>query len=522
MMYRIIPLLCLLFLFNSKGFSQDSTAVKYAQIITKEVVSDYLHVLASDSLEGREAGTAGQKKAANYIRAKFTEFGLLPIVQTDSGKSYFQQFELTKRAWDKVFIQVGGKKKKFLEDFYAYGDLEFPEPEKLEIVFGGYGIDSRNYSDYENIDVSGKGVIVFMGEPVINDTSLVTGTTELSEWAFDWRKKASEAKSKGAKAVFVVVGKSYSEFEVKLSSLKHHLSKPMLSFTYKERGGSAFFVPAKLAAEMLKTDESKLLEAKNNLAANQSHSFSSAKVKVLVSLKKESFTTENVLGYLEGNSLKDEVIVITAHYDHLGVEGEHIYYGADDDGSGTSAVIALAKAFAEAAENGFKPERSILFMPVTAEEKGLLGSEYYSDNPEIPLEQTVANLNIDMIGRIDKAHDHPDYVYLIGSDRLSSTLHKVSQEAASVYMPEIELDYTFNRKDDPNRFYYRSDHYNFARNNIPVIFFFNGVHEDYHQPTDTVDKINFEKVANITRLIFFTAWELANLESPIEVDVEQE
>ena len=219
---------------------------------------------------------------------------------------------------------------------------------------------------------------------------------------------------------------------------------------------------------------------------------------------------ENIIGYIEGTDLKDELLVITAHYDHLGTkEDSLIYNGADDNGSGTSSIMEIAQAFMLAKKEGNGPRRSVLIMPVSGEEKGLLGSKYYADNPIYPLENTIANLNVDMIGRIDDYHDNPDYVYLIGSDRLSTELHQISEDVNKQNI-NLELDYKFNEEDDPNRYYYRSDHYNFAKNNIPVIFYFNGVHADYHKTTDTVDKIHFGKIQKISRYIFLTAWELAN------------
>jgi Zn-dependent M28 family amino/carboxypeptidase len=157
-------------------------------------------------------------------------------------------------------------------------------------------------------------------------------------------------------------------------------------------------------------------------------------------------------------------------------------------------------------------------MTVSGEEKGLLGSSYYSEHPEFPLKNTVCDLNIDMIGRRDEKHkDNPDYIYLIGSDKLSSQLHAISENANKTYS-NLELDYTYNDEKDKNRFYYRSDHYNFAKKGIPVIFYFNGVHADYHKETDEVEKIEFSKMEKITRLVFFTAWELANRNERIIVD----
>ena len=226
---------------------------------------------------------------------------------------------------------------------------------------------------------------------------------------------------------------------------------------------------------------------------------------------------ENIIGFIEGTDLKDEIIIITAHYDHLGIKDTLIYNGADDNGSGTVAIMEIAQAFMIAKKEGNGPRRSVLIMPVSGEEKGLLGSKYYTDNPIYPLENTVANLNVDMIGRIDNYHDNPDYIYLIGSDRLSTELHQISEEVNDKYI-NLDLDYKYNDKDDPNRYYYRSDHYNFAKNNIPVIFYFNGVHADYHKASDTVEKIHFPKIEKISRYIFLTAWELANRDKRLKLN----
>lgn len=229
--------------------------------------------------------------------------------------------------------------------------------------------------------------------------------------------------------------------------------------------------------------------------------------------------SENVVAFIKGSEKPEEIVVISAHYDHLGMNEEgDVYNGADDDGSGTVAVMAIAEAFQKAVEDGNGPKRSILFLHVTGEEKGLLGSKYYVNFPIFPLENTVSNLNIDMIGRSDEAHENdPNYVYLIGSDKLSKELHNLSEEMNHKFT-KLNLDYTYNLDSDPNRFYYRSDHYNFAKNNIPVIFYFNGTHENYHRISDTPDKINYELLAKRTQLVFYTAWEIVNRENRITVD----
>ncbi|MGB1041077.1 MAG: M28 family peptidase, partial [Flavobacteriales bacterium] len=233
----------------------------------------------------------------------------------------------------------------------------------------------------------------------------------------------------------------------------------------------------------------------------------------------EEITSTNVLGFIEGTDpeLKKEVIIITAHYDHLGIKDGLVYNGADDDGTGTVALLEIAEAFQKAKNEGNGVKRSILIMPVSGEEKGLLGSSYYSDNPIYPIANTVVDLNIDMIGRLDENHKKPDYVYLIGADKISKELHDISEATNETYIG-LNLDYTFNDENDPNRFYYRSDHYNFAKKGIPVIFYFSGVHEDYHKATDEIDKIMFDKVETITRLVFHTAWEIANKKERLKID----
>lgn len=227
--------------------------------------------------------------------------------------------------------------------------------------------------------------------------------------------------------------------------------------------------------------------------------------------------SENILAFIPGSEKPDEVIVVSAHYDHVGIKNGVIYNGADDDGSGTVAVMEIAKAFQSAKKAGHGPKRSVLFLHVTGEEHGLLGSKYYAEHPVFPLANTVVNLNIDMIGRCDPDNCGKNYVYVIGSDMLSTDLKKINEEANKNYT-QMQLNYKYDDPNDTQRLYYRSDHYNFAKNGIPVAFYFDGIHEDYHQPSDDPDKIDYKALKLRTELIFATAWELANRESRIVVD----
>ncbi|WP_431136893.1 M28 family metallopeptidase [Psychroserpens mesophilus] len=231
-------------------------------------------------------------------------------------------------------------------------------------------------------------------------------------------------------------------------------------------------------------------------------------------------SSPNVIAYIKGSEYPDEILIISGHSDHEGYTEDEIYNGADDNGSGTAAILEMAQAFKKAENDGFAPKRSIVFLHLTGEEVDLTGSRYYTQHPVFPLHNTIANLNIDMIGRIDDAHeDNPNYIYIIGSDRLSTELHYIS-ESANDHFTKLELDYRLNSDSDPNQYYSRSDHYNFAQHGVPVIFYFNGTHDDYHEPTDTAEKINYLLLQKRTKLIFTTAWYIANNEKRIEVDLD--
>jgi Zn-dependent M28 family amino/carboxypeptidase len=230
--------------------------------------------------------------------------------------------------------------------------------------------------------------------------------------------------------------------------------------------------------------------------------------------------SENIWAFIPGAEKPEEVLIISAHYDHIGTKNGEVYNGADDDGSGTVALVEIAKAFAEAKKQGFPPKRSIMFLHLTGEEHGLHGSRYYSENPLFPHANVVADINIDMVGRRDDLNGHKEdgkYVYVVGSDRLSSELHAINEEMNAKYVG-LKLDYKYNDRKDPERIYFRSDHYNFAKKGIPSIFFYNGGHEDYHGANDTADKIEYDLLALRTKLAFALSWELVNRAEKIKVD----
>ena len=513
-----ILLIAALFTISISTWGQ--TRKDYAETITADGIKQHLMILASDEYEGRETGKPGQKKAAKYISNHFKEIGLEGPIN-GSENPYYQPVPLTQTRWGDFYVKSkSGKSYKWMEDFYQIGDFSIAE-QKLEIVFAGYGIDGDNYSDYKGLDVKGKAVVL------INDKASKSIATKVNDQKIVDKNaspydKLKTAISKGAILV-IMISNNDKEVTGTISRYGKYITSPKLRFgdqKPKDRGGIVAL--KSMTSEIVGIKEKKLDKLIKKYKSGASlPKFSSG---TMLTIKAEKISdplpTENVLGFLEGTDLRDEVLVVTAHYDHIGInEKGEINNGADDDGSGTSTLLEIAEAFAKAKAAGNGPRRSILFMTVTGEEKGLLGSEYYSDHPIYPIESTVTNLNIDMIGRIDKEHkDKPNYVYIIGSDMLSSDLHTLSESVQATHASDIKLDYRYNDKDDPNRFYYRSDHYNFAKHDIPVIFYFTGVHEDYHKPTDTPDKIMYTKTARIAKLIFHTAWELANSDDRVMVD----
>ncbi|MFT6183056.1 MAG: hypothetical protein ACJAU0_000421 [Flavobacteriales bacterium] len=498
---------------------QDSLAMRYGKTITPGELKEHLYILADDKFEGRETGKEGQKMAADYIANYFSTLGVEPL----EGGSYFQSFPLKSERTVKAQITIGDVVLDYMDDFYFFPGFD-ANTISGDAMFLGYGIESEYYNDYENVDVKDKIVFILPGEPINKDgISLVTRESGLSEWSGDWRVKREAAQKKGARAL-IILNEDYDQY---LGRVKYWLENPGMRLDMereeKEEVLPTLFIKSSGMDRLFKEGKAgRIAKLKRKIIGKKAPVSKSLRKPVVINIKRElkEYTSENVLCYIPGADplLKDELVVITAHYDHIGVQGGDINNGADDDGSGTVTVMEIAEAFKIASNEGNGPRRSVLIMTVSGEEKGLLGSEWYVTHPVFPLKQTVANLNVDMVGRKDAEHDDGEYIYLIGSDKLSTELHTISENANATYT-NLALDYTYNDPQDPNRFYYRSDHYNFAKNNIPVIFYFSGVHEDYHQPTDTPDKIMYEKTAKIGQLIFYTAWDLANRDQRIVVDV---
>lgn len=493
--------------------------VRYASGISASTLRNHLRILASDSMEGRETGQKGMEMAAAYISKYLRNLGLQSA--SPSG-DYFQNVAFTFSKWTESSIYVNGIRFRLLWDYITLPEVNenIPNIAGKEVIFLGYGIDDSQYSDYKKTDVTGKIIMINKGEPLDkNGNSVISGSNQPSSWANDMNRKLLLAKSKGAALVLIIE----DDIKKMLEDNRRKLLSPNLQLgNFKDQSvltANHVYISSTIAKAIIGENEKKIIKAREKISKGKPVSVSLS-TDFVINMAKSVNVLEgkNVIGFVKGSVKPEEFVIVSAHYDHLGKRGDDVYNGADDNASGTATLMELAQSCQQAVMEGNGPERSIVFIWFCGEEKGLLGSQYYSENPVFPLDKTIADINVDMVGRIDdKYKDNPDYIYIIGSDRLSSDLHRINESVNQKYT-QLTLDYTYNSETDPNNYYYRSDHYNFAKKGIPSIFYFNGTHEDYHRTTDDVDKINFDKMANVAKLIFHTLWELANRPERIVVD----
>lgn len=505
-MMKKLLLFCLPFAATMAMAQTTDDAAKYAALITKEGLKEKLTIVASAEMEGREIATPGQKKAAAYIEAQFKKFGLKP----GNGDSYQQLYPVYQDILNDKKLSVNGRTFTWDQDYFFSPSITTGTWTYNKIVFVGYGIvdSAKGINDYAGLDVKGKIVLVLDG----GTAAPVPGAGGRGGFGGPAMAKMNNARKNGAVGYILVS----QDFPRKMPTpLKGRMSTIMpaastnsfLTATISDEVASA------LLGRTSKIAFAKLIEEPKGVYSSE---FTIAAAKTT-----ETLESSNVIGILPGTDKKEEYVFLTGHYDHLGKNGDVIYYGADDDGSGTVAVLQMAEAFTAAAKKGKKPRRTIVFMTVSGEEKGLWGSAYYSEHPIYPIDKTSVDLNTDMIGRVDterKTGDTLNYVYVIGHDKLSSDLPVINEGVNKKYTGLV-LDYKFDDPKDPNRIYYRSDHYNFAKKGIPILFFYDGMLlADYHKPTDTVEKINFELMEKRARMIFHTGWEIANRDDMLKRD----
>jgi hypothetical protein len=497
--------------------------------ITAAQLRTYLEFIASDELEGRDTPSRGLDIAAMYIAQHLKQWGIKPA--GDVG-TYFQKFPLKRSKIDvpNTRLELNNQTFVYGEDFLANFNPANVSASNIVYASHGWVLKSKNINPYQGIDVKDKIVVVVNSLPkgvTFNDLQGKAGE--------DWFSPPLYAQTNGAKAVI-----AFGTF----GSLANWKAA---KYDQTEKGGLTFGQPQVQITIPTITANPRLIAALfQGEKVNGSNVYTKAiqqdfvepfdlkptkKINLSVAVKTENTHSQNVIGILEGSDpvLKNEYVAIGAHYDHVGMNpfwaGEDkIWNGADDDGSGTVAVMAMAEAFSKGAQ---RPKRSILFLWVAGEEKGLWGSEYFTDNPTVPINSIVAQLNIDMIGRAQAAGDEnhprnknlpkPGEVFVIGSKLMSSELGELSEATNKAFL-NMTFNYKYDDPKDPEQFFYRSDHYNFAKKGIPIIFYMDGDHADYHQPSDSIEKIDFANMEKIARTIFATAWELGNRPTRPKVD----
>lgn len=504
------------------AMAQDQNAIKFSAPVNKDRAYQHLSILASDEYEGRETGTKGGWMAAEYIKKQFQSFGLVGPVK--GGKDpYLQAVGISAKKLAGVSLKVGSQTKENLKDFYILAQ-SVPAAgfnvKASSIIFAGYGLNKDDFNEYAGQNVAGKVVVIFAtGDPTAKAPAQPNQGRRAQSSVGSQQAKIKYLTENKAAAVLVINERVDALSDAQRAYLAEGSADLKRADGQNKNTLPVVNIGTAVANQILAGANTTLEEVKKKIAETLKPATTVINIPVALTAKlvEQDIKADNVLGFLEGSDpkLKNEVVVVTGHYDHIGLvtdpnATDKVNNGADDDGSGTTGVLMLAEAFAKAKKEGHGPKRSILFMTVCGEEKGLWGSEWYSEHPIFPLENTITNLNIDMIGRgDDNRPGDNNFVYIIGSNMLSDDLDRIGKKANTDYV-NIVLDEKYNNRTDPNRFYYRSDHYNFAKHGIPVIFYFNGVHKDYHQPGDEVSKIDFPMLAKRAQLVYYTAWELAN------------
>jgi hypothetical protein len=497
-----IIFLLLLSIFTMAQKKTKTNATTFANSITPDDLKKHLYIVAGKEMEGRETATPGQKKAAAYIEGQFKSLGLTPGNHGD----YQLQYPVYQDSLTNTSIEVNGKSFELDKDFTLNVGQSSPSVYRFsEIVFVGAGIVDSTRDDYKGLDVRGKAVLLL-------PAPAPQGGGGQGRGGFGNQFSRIDAAQKNGAVAVLIVGTNFPRTQK--TSPKGNM---YLSAFQRVVRPNQFQISEEIARAIMGDDYA---TAKSGTIVPKTYT-----ANVMLSFNKATtnLQSSDVLGVLEGSDLKDEYVFVTGHYDHLGKRGDSvIYYGADDDGSGTVSVLEIAEAFAKAKAAGNGPRRTMVFMTVSGEEKGLWGSQYYTEHPVFPLEKTTVDLNIDMIGRIDatrKQGDSTNYVYVVGDDKVSSDL-KIISEATNKKYTKMELDYKFNDPKDPNRIYFRSDHYNFARKGVPIIFYYDGMlGADYHRPTDTPDKIYYDLLAKRAQLVFYTAWDMANRNDMLKRDI---
>lgn len=503
-----------------------------AETITAAQLKDYLSFIASDEMEGRDTPSRGLDTTAKFLAMNLSRWGFKPAGD-DNG--YFQKIALSRDVIDKAEtrVQLNNQPLSLGDDYIPFARPADVPASPMVSAGNGWFIKSKSIDAYKGIDAKGKIAIIFAppnGTPAGVRNSDLTGKR-----GEDWMTASEYAQKQGVAALVIVPDFQYlANWERNRTRIAERGVMRVDKFQPRTGAEVPQIVISPRVANVLFQEEKQnapsMFAAVNGGQAIESFALNAdKKLSLTIKVKSDPATTQNVVAVFEGSDpvLKNEYVALGAHYDHIGVgipvNGDAIYNGADDDGSGTTALLGIAEALARAS---VRPKRSVLFVWHAGEEKGLWGSRYFTDYPTLPLDRIVTQINIDMIGRSRKQGDNnprnrelsgPNEIYVIGSKMMSTELGELTERVNKQYL-SVTYDYRYDDPADPNRFFFRSDHYNYARKGIPIVFFFDGEHEDYHRPGDSVDKIDFQKMEKVTRTIYLTLWEVASRPTRPKVD----
>lgn len=538
-MKRFTSLITLLVITSLSAVLTQAQKYATANPISESDLESHVSFLASPLLKGRMNGEEGLEIAGSYLAAQAKKAGLKPA----NSNSFFQPFTVIKKTTDysktSVKIITNGKDSVFSTEPFLNLVPTGPANFSLEgeVVFAGYGIkaDKYSYNDFENIKPEGKILLILDRAPMNDEGNKLKFEEPAWNSEFNIQSKLTTLLLTKAKAILVVSDPksgynsleesnpgiaSYLEAKTALPGAKDEMANPFMSAMPK-----VLFIHRKMADELLKgtgSDLATLQKDIDNTMKSRSFPIENKKLIINAGISDSEMTLNNIAGYIEGSDpvLKNEVLIFSGHYDHIGASGEKIFAGADDDASGCAALLEMAEAF-----TGMKkpPKRTILFLWVAAEEIGLYGSESYAKAPLFPLEKTVADLNMDMIGRVKGVADTsdqnpmsgPNTVFVI-TDNQSSELLAIAKKVDE--RNKIDFDYSLGGKDHPLQLFSRSDHYNFVKKDIPVLFFTTGLHTDYHTQGDVIGKIDFAKMELVTKTMFEIGLEVANRKTRLVVD----
>jgi len=479
------------------SFSQNYSNIDFAHRISEKDLKKNIQVLTSNKMQGRETGTKGQKLAANYIYSQFKMIGLKGLDYKTDSLSYFQSFHLSKLQLPSGRMQINGKVFLNYKDFVA-DPIQDSISNNLEVIFIG-GSPIENYS---KIDFKDKAICF-----------LSTNFNKAFSQSYKIWKHSKPKLILFNDPINTKAFNRYMHITKRIRSNKLRLMETIKdSIDLKEQSSLYTYlkqtqvipISTRVAKEISGLKSKQLVQL---ATSNSIQKTVTSQLKLKLKKDDETIKTENVLALIEGAAKPDEYILISAHYDHLGTKNGLVYTGANDNASGTAALLEIAEAFKQAELKGYSPKRSLIFIAFTGEEKGLLGSKYFVNNSPVPLQSIKTNLNMDMLGRIDDKHQDPDYIYLLGTSDLAPKFKSIS-DSLNILHPKLILDYEYDQPHNP--LYGASDQASFVEKGIPSIMYFNGLHEDYHTTNDTADKLHYKNIKRVAQLVFLTAWELAN------------